>query len=313
MQILPSSQASFEPVHLPSEHTSSFVHLSPSSQFSLLALVVQPLSLSHMSVVQGFLSSHVIDAPPQVPSLQTSFVVQASPSSQKAVLFLCVQPVSLAQRSVVQASPSSHATEPPTHLPSLQRSLSVHLSPSSQSVGVTFAAKSQAPVLPSHLSVVQGLLSVQVLASPAVHRPALQMSLSVHLSPSSQSAELSRFTQPLALSQLSSVQGLLSSQANAVPRHLPFAQASFSVHASPSLHGDSIGVALQPFLPSQASLVHGSPSSHVSSSIWPSQSSSSPSQSSFVGATALQTLNPAAEHARVPGHCPTTCPVGSSA
>jgi hypothetical protein len=61
----------------------------------------------------------------------------------------------------------------------------------------------------------------------------LQWSPSVHASPSLQfAASLATCLQPVALSQLSVVHGLLSSQFFVVPVQAPVAHLSVSVHAS---------------------------------------------------------------------------------
>jgi len=78
---------------------------------------------------------------------------------------------------------------------------------------------------------------------------------------------------PVAGSQLSSVQGLASSQFLGPPgRHEPApSHASPRVHALPSLQVIVLGGFKQPVTASQASSVHGLPSAHsitVRSSNW---------------------------------------------
>lgn len=70
-------------------------------------------------------------------------------------------------------------------------------------------------------------------------------------------------TQPLAGSQLSVVQGFLSTQLMAVPTHCPFAQTSPVVQRLPSLQGSVFGVKTQPSAGAQLSVVHGFLSSHT--------------------------------------------------
>jgi hypothetical protein len=82
--------------------------------------------------------------------------------------------------------------------------------------------------------------------------------------PSVQVTVLNTFLQPLALSQLSEVQVLLSLQSLAAPlTHLPAAQASGTVHALPSLQTPAWAVAVHPVDGSQPSLVQALPSSHA--------------------------------------------------
>jgi len=87
----------------------------------------------------------------------------------------------------------------------------------------------------TQLSDVQGLLSSQSNASDAWHLPPEQVSPTVHASPSSQAAELCGWMHPTPLTQLSTVQGLSSSQSVLAPDwHAPPEQKSPAVHASPS-------------------------------------------------------------------------------
>ena len=85
------------------------------------------------------------------------------------------------------------------------------------------------------LSSVHRLLSLQTGAEPPTQTLAAHVSLVVQESPSSQLAVLAVKTQPLAGLQLSSVQGLLSSQTGAEPPTQALAaQVSLVVQASPS-------------------------------------------------------------------------------
>ena len=93
------------------------------------------------------------------------------------------------------------------------------------------------PLEGSHPSSVHGLPSLQSGAGPPTQLPPLQMSLVVQALPSSQGALFGVFKQPVAGSQLSSVQGLPSLQLGAgPPTQLPPLQVSLCVHASPSSH-----------------------------------------------------------------------------
>jgi hypothetical protein len=80
-----------------------------------------------------------------------------------------------------------------------------------------------------------------------MHAPRLQVSLVVQASPSSQAATLFVFRQPVAGSQLSSVQRLPSSQlGGAPPTHAPALQVSLVVQASPSSQAAALLVFTQP-------------------------------------------------------------------
>src|SRR5947208_1599958 len=99
--------------------------------------------------------------------------------------------------------------------------------------------------------------------APPPHLPPEQVSPAVQALPSSHGAALAVWMQaPPA--QLSSVQGLPSSQASPTPRHTPSRQESCWVHASPSSHEAALAVWRQPRRASQRSSVQGSSSSHRS-------------------------------------------------
>ena len=99
---------------------------------------------------------------------------------------------------------SLHTAPAPAHLPDLQTSLVVHTLPSSHGVPSATAANAQLPVALSQLSLVQMLLSAQVLVMPE-HFPAVQTSGDVHPLPSLQaelSAALANTHWPLAMAAL---------------------------------------------------------------------------------------------------------------
>jgi hypothetical protein len=73
------------------------------------------------------------------------------------------------------------------------------------------------PVAGAQVSVVQTLLSPQTRGAPGWQAPPEHTSLTVHASPSEQAAALVALTQPVAGSQLSVVQTLLSLQFKAGP------------------------------------------------------------------------------------------------
>jgi hypothetical protein len=98
--------------------------------------------------------------------------------------------------------------------------------------------------------------------SPETQTPAEHWSPRVTGSPSLQDAVLSDVTQPLAESQLSSVQASPSSQTRAAPpTHTPPEQASSVVQASPSSQATSLLAEEHPLAGSQLSSVHKLPSS----------------------------------------------------
>jgi len=86
-------------------------------------------------------------------------------------------------------------------------------------------------------SLVQGLPSSQLGAAPPTHTPPLQVSLVVQALPSSHGFVLGTCLQPVAESQESVVQGLLSLQLRGgPPTQLPLLHASLVVQALPSSH-----------------------------------------------------------------------------
>src|SRR5437762_194631 len=176
--------------------------------------------------------------------LQASLVVQALPSLQGAALLACAQPVAGSQLSSVQRLPSSQlGAAPPTHRPPLQASLVVQALPSLQ--GSVLLPWTQ-PVVGLQLSSVQRLPLSQFGAVPPTHWPPLQASLVVQALPSLQGRVLLLCTQPLAGSQLWSVQRLPSSQLGAgPPAQRPSLQVSLVVQALPSVQGAVLFVCTQ--------------------------------------------------------------------
>lgn len=86
--------------------------------------------------------------------------------------------------------------------------------------------------------------------------PLAQVSAEVHALPSLQAIELLINWQPLAASQLSDVQALLSLHTTALPAaHLPSAHASPLVQTVPSSQGKSLLLLTHPLVGSQESLV----------------------------------------------------------
>jgi hypothetical protein len=111
------------------------------------------------------------------------------------------------------------------------------------------------PPTGSQLSVVQGLLSLQLVADPGRHVPNAQASPVVHAFPSSQAIVLLLKTQPVVGSQLSLVQKVASSQTRGTPEHAPPEHVSPVVHASRSLHALALFVKTQPVAGLQVSVV----------------------------------------------------------
>jgi hypothetical protein len=107
------------------------------------------------------------------------------------------------------------------------------------------------------VSVVQGLLSLQVSAAPPAHTPAEHASLVVQAFPSLHGATLLVCVQPVTGLQASSVQTLASSQFGAAPpTQAPAEQVSPVVQALPSSQGAMLFVWTQPVAGLHASSVH---------------------------------------------------------
>ncbi len=194
------------------------LHRSPSSWPAQSPSVVQ---------VQVFTpDSHLLSA-------HLSFWVQPLPSSQARPLLLWTQPSLASQLSVVQGLPSSHSTVAVAGVP--LQPLAAHTSPwlhaLPSSHGRLLAPWTQ-PVLGEQLSVVHRLPSSHTTDTPA-QLPVLHESFWVQPLPSSHGLTLNlKAHLPLAISQLSSVQGLLSSH----PLGLPGRQSPLE-HKSPIVQG----------------------------------------------------------------------------
>ena len=218
----------------------------------------QPLLGSQLSSVQRLPSLQASWlAKPQAALLQKSPSVQALLSLQGRALPVLLQPTLGSQASVVQGLVSSQVViAPGKQAPAWQRSpwvqalLSVQVSASS---GVAVQ-----PVAGRQVSVVQGFPSSQVGAVPGTQAPARQASPTVQALPSSHAAVVGAKTQPVIASQLSAVQGLVSSQTVAAPgRQAPSLQASPLVQMLPSSQLAVLLLCTQPFVLSQESVVQG--------------------------------------------------------
>lgn len=166
-----------------------------------------PVAESQESIVQVLLSSQLLAVPAQTAFLHTSLTVQGLLSLHDKVLGLCTQPPGMigTHESVVQTLLSSQFFVVKTH-----------------------------PVAVLHVSTVQLLLSLQVLAAPE-QTPFEHASFTVQALPSLHDDVLFVWTHPVAVLQVSVVQTLLSSQLMVVYTH-PVAELQESVvHALLSL------------------------------------------------------------------------------
>ncbi len=155
----------------------------------------------------------------------------------------------------------------------------MHTLPSEQTVPFKLASAvyAHAPVAKLQLSLVHGLPSLQLTTAPYRQLPPPQWSPVVQALPSLHGALLGVCAQPLALTQESSVHGLLSSQFSApLPTQTPAKHASLGVHRLPSEQPAPLRIApLCVQLPSpglQLSAVQGLPSSQLTSAVgthWP--------------------------------------------
>ena len=202
----------------PEPHVSFSVQPLPSEQDPAVATDWQPSTLSQESAVQPLASSQgsapePTHEPPEHPSLG----VHTLPSVHGAPLAKCRQPLVLLQSSSVQGllSSQSSGTEP-TQLPAVHTSWVVQAFASLQAA--VLASWVQPAVL-SQASVVQGLLSLQLAGLEPTHAPPEHASLVVHTLLSLQDAVLLVDLQPLPMTQLSLVHGLLSLQTTALPPH----------------------------------------------------------------------------------------------
>ena len=232
---------------------SPVVHALPSSQAFVLLVKTHPVASAHVSVVQGLLSLQTIPTPAQAPPLQTSPDVQALPSSQAFVLLVNTHPVAGLHVSVVHRLLSSQTTAAPGwQAPAPHVSPDVQALPPSQAI-VLFV-KTQ-PVAGLQLSVVQGLLSLQTIPTPA-QTPPLQASPDVHALPSSHALELLVKTHPVAGLHESVVQRLASLQTTAAPGwQAPAPHMSSDVQALPSSQAIVLLVNTHPVAGLQLSVV----------------------------------------------------------
>ena len=179
--------------------------------------------------------------------------VQALPSSHASVLLAKAHPVTGSQLSVVHRLPSSQTTaEPAWQVPDPQVSPVVQALPSSQAI-VLFV-KTQ-PVAGLHVSVVHTLLSLQTTAALVLQVPPPQVSPEVQAFPSLQEFVLLVNTQPVAIVQVSVVQGLLSLHTMPTPAHTPPLQTSPDVQAFASSQANVLLVKTHPLAGLHVSVV----------------------------------------------------------
>jgi hypothetical protein len=282
VHVLPSSHLTVVPAQTLAAQVSPAVHLLRSSQGAVLATLAQPLTLSQLSSVQGFLSSQTTGVPTHTLATQVSLLVQASlslhawptvqplrhcpalqtrpvPQPVLSATALCLQPATASQLSTEQGLPSSQLTA----APGLQ-TLPPHASPlvhALLSLQALVLARLTQPLPLSQLSSLQGLPSSQPSLAPLWQALAPHTSPLVHTLLSLQVAVFARLTQPFSTSHASSVQRLPSSQPKAVETaQLPSLHVSPKVQALPSSHGALLLAAVQPSTGSQLSSVHGLPS-----------------------------------------------------
>ena len=255
VQAFASLQTTEVPVHAPPLQTSPLVQALLSSQAFVLFVKTQPVAGLQLSVVHALPSLHTSVRPAwHVPPPQVSPVVHALPSSQAFALLVKTQPVAGLQLSVVQRLLSLQTTaEPAWHVPPPQTSPVVQAFPSSQAFALL--VKTQ-PVASVQVSVVHGLLSLQMRPTPGWQVPPPQVSPVVQGLPSSQANVLFVKTQPVAGLHVSVVQTLASSQTTAVPaKQVPPPQVSPVVQAFPSSHAFALFVKTHPVAGLQLSVV----------------------------------------------------------
>src|SRR5262249_18941489 len=206
-------------------------------------------------------------APTQAPAWQVSLCVQALPSLQVVALALAgFAEIAVAGLQVPGVWPWSEAAATPGLLPTLAPAwagpLCVQALPSLQGAVLLVCTH---PVAGLHESSVQGLPSSQLGAAPPTHTPPLQVSLVVHALPSSHGPVLFTCLQPVAGSQESVVQGLLSLQlSGGSAAQGPRVDVWLGGHALPSSHAPGTFACWHPVAGLHESAVQTLPSSQLS-------------------------------------------------
>jgi len=221
------------PTQPPALQVSAVVHAFPSSHGTVLLVCVQPVAGLQLSSVHVLESLQFLGKPDvHVPPVHVSPTVQALPSLQGTVLLVCRQPRAASQVSFVHTFESSQlGAAPPRQVPALQVSFVVHAFPSLHELVLLEWAH---PVEALQLSSVQTLPSSQLGGAPPTQTPALQVSAVVHAFPSLHDAVLFVWVHAPEASQMSSVQGLPSSQFALLPWQPPWPRQAPETHASGS-------------------------------------------------------------------------------
>src|SRR5438093_98003 len=207
-----------------------------------MALWTQARTALHVSVVHALPSSQLRGVPTvQIPDRHVSAPLHTLPSLHEVAVATagCWQPVTGSQMSVVHGFPSSQLRDDPAvQVPDRHVSAPLHTLPSLHEVPFASAVRRH-PLSGSQVSVVHGLLSLQLSAVPAVQVPARHVSLPSHALPSLHVPSFARALpwQPVSGSQVSVVHGLLSLQLRAAPAvQIPDRHVSAPLHTFPSLH-----------------------------------------------------------------------------
>jgi hypothetical protein len=185
------------PVQVPAWQVSVRVQALPSSQplpSGLVGFVQTPLNVSQVPAAWHWSSGvHTMGlAPVQVPAWQVSVRVQGLPSLQTLPLvfagLLHAPVVGLHAPTSWHWSSAAHITGLlPVQLPAWQVSVCVHPFPSLQTVPSALAGFEHAPVLASQVPTSwHWSLAVHTTGLPPVQLPAWQVSVCVHVFPSSQ-------------------------------------------------------------------------------------------------------------------------------
>jgi ABC-type glucose/galactose transport system permease subunit len=211
-------------VQAPAWHVSAPLHTLPSLHEMPFASAVcwHPFTGSQVSVVHGLLSLQLRAVPAvHTPAWHVSAPLHAFPSLQEVPLrsAVCWHPAIGSQVSVVQKLLSLQSRGvPATHTPAWHVSAPLQRLPSLHEVPFA-SVVCWHPVTGSQVSVVHGLLSLQLSGVPAVQVPAWHVSTPLHVFPSLHEVPFASAVlwQPVSGSHVSAVHGLLSLQLSAVP------------------------------------------------------------------------------------------------
>ena len=177
---------------------------------------------SQVSTVHGFPSLQLSARPcVQLPFWHVSLPLHTLASLHEVPFgtTVCLQPATGSQVSVVQGFASAQlGAVPAAHTPAWHVSVPLHALPSLHEAPFETAVCLQ-PATGSQVSVVQGLLSLQVSDVPAVQAPAWHVSTPLHTLPSLHEVPFGTAVclQPAAGSHVSVVHAFASSQLSGVP------------------------------------------------------------------------------------------------